>query len=88
MISSVTSPCTTISSSPCGFLETEAPVANFVAKNLAAFLRSTPSLKSQILARGHTKGRRTEGVQTMDRGYVLSFVTLDPPYRHLSRPFC
>lgn len=29
-----------ISSSPCGFLETEDPVANLLAKNLAAFFKS------------------------------------------------
>lgn len=42
-ISSDTSPWIVMSSSPCGFLVTLAPVANFWAKSLAAFLRSMPN---------------------------------------------
>lgn len=38
--SSDTSPCTTISSCPWAFLVTDAPVANFWARNLAAFFKS------------------------------------------------
>lgn len=42
-ISSLTSPCTTISSRPCGFLVTEEPVANLEENCLEAFFRSMPN---------------------------------------------
>ena len=41
--SSLTSPCTTISSCPCGFFVTDEPVANLPANCFAAFFKSTPN---------------------------------------------
>lgn len=45
-ISSLTSPCTTISSPPAGVLVTLEPVANFLPNSLATFLRSRSKASS------------------------------------------
>ena len=49
-MSSATSPCTTISSCPCAFLETDAPVAKRVASCFAAFFRSMSNASSPCIA--------------------------------------
>jgi len=48
--SPATSPCTTISSCPCTFLETDAPVAKRVASCFAAFFKSMSNASSPCIA--------------------------------------
>lgn len=92
-ISPLTSPCTTISSWPCGFLVTEAPVANFCANSFAAFLRSTPSAQYQY--EGHIipsctgmevrRRERTERFDPVHGGNKFAFIALYSFNRHLHR---
>lgn len=49
-ISSLTSPWTTISEPPLGSLLTEEPVANFLPRSLATFLRSRPKASRPMTA--------------------------------------
>lgn len=49
-ISSLTSPCTTISSPPLATFVTELPVANFLPKSLLTFFRSSPKASRPVTA--------------------------------------